>query len=807
MLDHRLVQTAVIGHKNSDHPVILPMDAWELDRWRKAHPNYSYWCGLQLGGCGGELSDRRYTTKVCHFAHHPTAPVCHRENNGESSADHLFIKRGVQSLLGKRRVRGQVHTRDLGTGPGDAVDVHLPDSRRRLRFQLSSVDYRAWRRVDDQLAADADDIDWIFASEGPITQQFLGRQGYCLRVRCETVGGERRVHIGAEARDRTVSWTPLEDCVLTPSGIVTPDTERIRLVHPRPRPTAFPLQGGLVFALAPEAEVPANSPFVAENRHLLVADVKPVDSPIVRALISLPGDTEAPPAEHVYRVADGARLLVAEGIAGWAVEANRYVRLNAHDAQRTGLWTPPASSVPDQSAARAPRTSEPESPAMTRTPEPVPTAIYAPVAGATAAHGPLTRAELVTALRDALAHHARLQSTTTWETLARTVDPQLAKYSIADRQSLLVEVDSPLRQHVPVLSALLRENGEPLPYLSQVLSRVGVLYAGVSTRINRWAAVETERAFAAYGVPARVMPERLSLKPPQPAVTRQMRTVEVPARIRSSSPAPSQRPLDRHALMLKHQGVAVAPGASTVQYLRALLRELEAMLPALSKAPRKRARTALIAAQTWLALHDGATLPASQRAVVAGMTLGHYVSSMDKALTEARQSVRAVKRDQQAREAKQLARAERYRRASELAARAKRPAARSTPSPAEDPVGRLTRRLVNVAAQGGTTALESLGIAAGPLDPRDLLVAVDWKASSGAPLLSALVTRAEGGPVPFFRDALRSAGLAVPQTDEALLAIWRREQERAHAAYAHPPRPLPPRLVPPASQTAPQPPT
>ncbi|MGC0379064.1 hypothetical protein RKD28_006580 [Streptomyces sp. SAI-229] len=25
MLDHRLVQTAVIGHKNSDHPVILPM--------------------------------------------------------------------------------------------------------------------------------------------------------------------------------------------------------------------------------------------------------------------------------------------------------------------------------------------------------------------------------------------------------------------------------------------------------------------------------------------------------------------------------------------------------------------------------------------------------------------------------------------------------------------------------------------------------------------------------------------------------------------------------------------------------------
>ncbi|MGW7257750.1 hypothetical protein [Streptomyces sp. NPDC054834] len=291
MLDHRLVQTAVIGHKNSDHPVILPMDAWELDRWRKAHPDYSYWCGLQLGGCGGELSDRRYTTKVCHFAHHPTAPACNRKNNGESSADHLFIKRGVQSLLGKRRARGQVQTRDLGNGPGDAVDVHLPDSRRRLRFQLSTVDYRAWRRADDELAADGDDIDWIFASEGAITQQLLGRHGYCLRVRCETVGGERRVHIGAEARDRTVAWTPMEDCELTPSGLVTPDTERIRLSHPRPRPTAFPLQGGLVFALAPEAEVPADSPFASERRHLLAADVKPLDSPIVRALISLPADS------------------------------------------------------------------------------------------------------------------------------------------------------------------------------------------------------------------------------------------------------------------------------------------------------------------------------------------------------------------------------------------------------------------------------------------------------------------------------------------------------------------------------------
>ncbi len=65
-------------------------------------------------------------------------------------------------------------------------------------------------------------------------------------------------------------------------------------------------------------------------------------------------------------------------------------------------------------------------------------------------------------------------------------------------------------------------------------------------------------------------------------------------------------------------------------------------------------------------------------------------------------------------------------------------------------------------------------------------------------MLSAVVVGKKGSPVPFFRDILKAAGLSVPQTDEALLKIWHREQERAHAAHANPPRPLPPRLVPPA---------
>ncbi|MEU6391732.1 hypothetical protein [Streptomyces sp. NPDC046939] len=507
------------------------------------------------------------------------------------------------------------------------MDVHLPGSRRRLRFQLGDLDHRAWRRADDELAADADGIDWIFASEGPVIQQVLGRNGYCLRVRCETVGGERRVHIGAEARDRTVDWTPLEDCALTPGGIVTPHVERIRLSRPRPEPVAFPLQGGWTFALVSDAESPADSPFSAEDRHLLVADVKPVDSPIVRGLVSLPGDTEAPSAEHVYRVPDGGRILVGDDGPGWAVEANRYVRLNAHEAQRTGLWTPPSvlgpEAVTPEHVSRTVRSVL--SPAKARSERDI--AFPAGKRSGFDREVPtvreqLTRPELVTALRDALANHARLHSTTTWETLARTVSSELERYSHTDRRYLLVEVDSPLREHAPILSALIREGDGPLPYLSNVLSQLGVAYAGPSTRIKRWAAVETERAFAAYGTPRRTMPSRFSLQPEQPPLKR--RTAVGTTTNRAKSPK-SQRVPDRRIAVADARGRASAKDTGEVRHLRALAVEATDLLRGLDKPTRKRVRKILAEAQTWLAHHDGYRLSTVQSQRAAGRSAHHHV--------------------------------------------------------------------------------------------------------------------------------------------------------------------------------------
>ncbi|MDT0548229.1 hypothetical protein [Streptomyces lonegramiae] len=784
--DHRRVQTAVTGHANSDHPVILPMEADELDLWRIAHPAYTYWCGTQLGGCGGELSDKRYTDKVCHFAHHPSAPICHRTANGESSADHLFIKRGVQRLLDKQQVRGKVQTRNLGTGPGDAVDVDLPGARRRLRFQLSMLDYRAWRRASDELAEDVADLDWIFAPDTPVTREIAGRHGFCLRVRCETVGGERRVHIGAETHDRagSVQWTPLDDCVLTPSGLTSPPVETIRLSRPRPKPASFPLQGGFVFAPVPDAKTPSTSPFATEDRHLLLADIRPIDSTVVRALISLPADTEVPPAEHVYRVTDQARMLVLENGGGWAIEANRYVRLNAHDAQRTGLWTPPPGAL----AQQEPGSVAPQQPTKSTA---AAIAETSPAAATTATQSapsaqprPLTHISTAPALRDALADIARLRSTTTWEALARRLGLNLSALSEAKRRDLLVDVDSPLSEYVPVLSALIRDGaGGPLPYLGDILDRLGVPYAKHSSKLKRWAVVETGRAFAAYGQPARAMGPRLDLTPahplPQGEVAKALRSWRTP-----QGPTSTRRP----STVVPSRTTAAPTKKRHDDHISGLIAELRGLRPKLSKSVRKRANKAITGAQVWLGEVQVKRVPKRVRA--AAQPREHHIRALEAALKAARTDIAG---------AEFLARhqAEQAAQPSKKVSAPKQQAPTPTVSPRKEQE-LLASELIRVASQGETICLLDLpgGRTLPDVTLRRHLTSVDRDARPEVPLLSALVTAPDGGPTPFFRQILKDLGLAVPHSDEVLVMIWRREQERAHAAYANPRRPLPPRLVP-----------
>ncbi|MEV4038206.1 competence protein CoiA family protein [Streptomyces umbrinus] len=238
--DHRRVQTAVIGDKKSDIAIILPMAAAELARWRKQHPNYTYWCGILLGGCGEPLTDRLYHSKVCHFAHHPHHQ-CNRTANGEDSADHLFVKRAVHQWLDSQRLRGGVQLRSIGQGPGDALDVDVRDTDRRLRFQLSHVEHADWRRIARELDGDdADSVDWVFGMQSMPPHELLDRDGYTFRIRFDTQGAARCPYIGTQRLSGVIEWTPFEECRLTPEGLRTPTVEAILAER---RPSASPPPG------------------------------------------------------------------------------------------------------------------------------------------------------------------------------------------------------------------------------------------------------------------------------------------------------------------------------------------------------------------------------------------------------------------------------------------------------------------------------------------------------------------------------------------------------------------------------------
>ncbi|MER7540982.1 hypothetical protein ABTX77_40455 [Streptomyces sp. NPDC097704] len=64
----RQIQTAVLGGVDSEEPLLLPLEAIELDAFRRLHEHDTFWCGLLLGGCGVRLTTQLYTDRVRPFA-------------------------------------------------------------------------------------------------------------------------------------------------------------------------------------------------------------------------------------------------------------------------------------------------------------------------------------------------------------------------------------------------------------------------------------------------------------------------------------------------------------------------------------------------------------------------------------------------------------------------------------------------------------------------------------------------------------------------------------------------------------------
>ncbi|WP_405196337.1 hypothetical protein [Streptomyces anulatus] len=232
--DKRRIQTAVLGEAGSEEPLMLPMEAIELDAFRHAHERDTFWCGTLLGGCGGQLTTKLYTDRACHFAHHPDPDglphVCGRAARGVNSADHLYVKSAAAAWLADRGEQATfTYTRPEGAPIGCVVDVRWQHGA--LRVHLDHTVAPVWDNA----------VEPVLGTTVPVDRDTLVRRWYVHRIRLDSEGTARHVRIGTEAFARPTEWFALDECDMTERGLSTPALARIirsRSTPPPARPAA-----------------------------------------------------------------------------------------------------------------------------------------------------------------------------------------------------------------------------------------------------------------------------------------------------------------------------------------------------------------------------------------------------------------------------------------------------------------------------------------------------------------------------------------------------------------------------------------
>ncbi|MFI0155898.1 zinc finger domain-containing protein [Streptomyces lydicus] len=211
---------------------MLPMEAIELDAFRRSHEDDTFWCGTLLGGCGGQLTTKLYTDRACHFAHHPDPDglphVCGRHSRGVDSADHLYVRSAAAAwLAGSGEQATFEYTRTEGAPIGSVVDVRWRHGV--LRVHLDQAVAPVW----------GDGVEPVLGMMVPVDRDTLIRRWYVHRIRLDSVGTARHVQIGTEAFARPIEWFALDECEMTERGLSTPAVEKIVQARTAPRPSLW----------------------------------------------------------------------------------------------------------------------------------------------------------------------------------------------------------------------------------------------------------------------------------------------------------------------------------------------------------------------------------------------------------------------------------------------------------------------------------------------------------------------------------------------------------------------------------------
>lgn len=534
--DTRKVQTAVLDRPESDWPVFLPFDHDDFDLFMRGRSRDDFYCGILLGGCGKKLTAKRYLHKKCHFAHRP--PVhCRRTRTGEDSADHLYIGQALQRWLRRQgHQRGNVSYPDLGSGPGGAVEVRFSSSTRLIWVQRDHVSLPQWEAIRTQFADKNMRVHWAYGPNSGIAHIETEAEGHATRFTCRTEGESRVVYVGTQAPDRTVEWTTLDSCQLTDEGIVTPRSVGSASLHGTAPTVAFPLApGSVAFTVTTEDTAPDGL-----ARLLYEADVQPIGSVVVRALISLPRSA-TPPLPHRLHILDGTPHLQPSTLPSaepaWLIRADGFTSLPAStDARWPGLRPVPAP-VPAplrQQEARAftvgiakvggeyghltPQEYSKLSKSQRRRYWQKVKQRRQAEQNAQAASGKpparsetdppwrrpgVSREDVVKAVRGALVSAARRRVCVGWHTLAEAAGLRPADFSDRVRTSILVSIDQASGPDGVLLSSLVVSSGNaPVPYFDAILGRVGRPSGLRPIELGQARKTEQARVFEAYAHPS-----------------------------------------------------------------------------------------------------------------------------------------------------------------------------------------------------------------------------------------------------------------------------------------------------------------
>ncbi|MDX3488359.1 hypothetical protein [Streptomyces sp. ID05-18] len=254
---------------------MCPTDADELDVFRQEFSATTFWCGILLGGCGGQLLTRRGNVRVSHFAHFPDPdgllPECGHRSRGIASADHLYVRTTTQKWL-----RDQGHTpryryHDHAESPaGSLVEIDL--GGHTLMLHLDPATPPDWEATTE--------ADVILGPGVPIDHRTLVRRGYVNRVKFISEGSQRVMVLGTELPHVGTDWSfGLTDCTVDEHGrLITPVVTRWKTAlasaqqapvpQPRTEKPESPVQIGALTRLIQQAVRQEETAVVRELRNI-----------------------------------------------------------------------------------------------------------------------------------------------------------------------------------------------------------------------------------------------------------------------------------------------------------------------------------------------------------------------------------------------------------------------------------------------------------------------------------------------------------------------------------------------------------